>query len=44
MWQRSKWLGDPVPAFDVLEARLSALARHAQAGPPDYDGPATSTP
>lgn len=44
IWQRSKWLGDPVPAFDVPEARLSALARSAQAAPPDYDGPATSTP
>ena len=44
MWQRSKWLGDPVPAFDAPEARLSALARRAQAAPPDYDGPSTPAP
>lgn len=44
MWQRAKWLGDPVPAFDVPEARLSALARRAQAVPPEYDGPSTQAP
>ena len=44
MWQRAKWLGDPVPAFDAPEARLSALARRAQAVPPHYDGPPTQAP
>jgi hypothetical protein len=43
-WKRSKWLGDPVPAFDAPEARLSALARRVQAAPPDYDGPPTQDP
>ncbi len=42
--RRSKWLGDPVPAFDAPEARLSALARRAVASPPDYEGPSTQTP
>jgi len=42
--QRSKWLGDPVPAFDAPEARLSALARRAVASPPDYEGPPTQSP
>lgn len=43
-WQRSKWLGDPVPAFDAPEARLSGLARRAQAAAPIYDGPPTPDP
>lgn len=43
-WQRSKWLGDPVQAFDAPEARLSALARRAQEAPPHYDGPSTRAP
>jgi hypothetical protein len=42
--QRSKWLGDPVPAFDAPEARLSAMARRAVASPPDYEGPPTRLP
>jgi hypothetical protein len=42
--RRSKWLGDPVAGFDGAEAHLSALARRAQASPPDYDGPSTQPP
>ena len=44
VWIRSKWLGDPVPAFDAPEAALSALAHRAVASPPEYDGPATRPP
>ena len=44
IWQRSKWLGDPVAAFDAPEARLSALALRAQAKSPTYDGPPAKAP
>lgn len=42
--RRSKWLGDPLAGFDGAEAHLAALARRAQASPPDYDGPSPQPP